>query len=423
MDQEKCKNCESPDSLSCWINGSRTQLCRLCISQILQSETPKSLVLINRSSTSDPSTLSSIQKSEQMRAYIQKRLERLQYLKSKHLLDLRLAGEELKRMIDKEIQKISQNFSEDCDKTQEELTILLKNFEISNKTSIKIINQNLVSPEPIEFEFNSEQILAGLASMVTYRIRDLEESQSKLVFFKNEQVHVFFPDENKLKIITKAKIRILKMSSICIVPNSWVFMAGGRSNTSTSNFCQKFRINRSRVFDLQPLNEARCAFAMVYVRGFVYVFGGKNNDSILSSCEKYNFKTLEWVNLPSMSEGKYETSAALAGNSIFICGLGSELIEKLDIYSETFESLLISKALDKSCRIFPFFDDKLILLSENELTISDTNGKIIASDQIDLKITGFSPSIDHGNWTYFEMNTEIWKLHKISNRIIKHHLL
>ena len=357
-----------------------------------------------------------------MRSYIQKRLERLQYLKEKHLLELRLTCEELKRMIDKEIQKISQDFSKDCNQAHEELTTLLRNFETSNQPSIKLVNQSLISPEPIEFEFNSDPILAGVASMATYRIRDLEEAHCKLVFLKNDQVHVFLPNENKLKTITKAKIRILNSSSFCAVPNSWVYIAGGKTSTSASNFCQKFRINRSRVFDLQPLNEARHSFAMIYTRGSIFAFGGRNKETVLSSCEKYNFRTLEWVNLPHMSEGKYETSAALTENSIFICGLGSEMIEKFNLHSETFESLQVSTGLDRPCRIFPFFDEKLILLSENKVAISDTNGNIIASESIDLKINGFSPSVDHENWTYFEMNSEVWKLHRVSNRIIKHQL-
>jgi hypothetical protein len=417
---EKCFECKTPKALICWVNSKRIVLCKACLAGKIENEELANILIISDSSKPNWNELNSLKSLEQLHTFIEKRLKRLLYQKEKYLLDLQIAGEELKRLIDKEITNLSEKFLIDSEKSEINLRSLLSSFSMESTQKLRILNKSLVSPDPIEFDLTTDAILSSLSCLGRYRFNNLEESSSLLPFYFNNELKVFIPGENRTKTLTRAKLRLLPNSSFCFVPNNWVFIAGGRNNSSTLNFCQKIRTNRSKVFNLQPLNESRHSFAMIYAKGFVYAFGGKNDENFLSSCEKFCFRTQEWISINSMNHPRFQISLAVAEDFIVLTGLGSSTIEKFCLLTETFESIQVTKGLDEVVRVTLDVDEKIILFGKEKVSFLNGFQEECAFEQGDFEPQGGGPCVQFEEWNYLEMNGEIWKVNRISNKVLKH---
>ena len=103
-----------------------------------------------------------------------------------------------------------------------------------------------------------------------------------------------------IKTIMIKKQRIVPFSCnttrrYCNQNNFNVFVCGGL-NHKFSNDVKLFNLNNfSEVTSLPNMNEARCDFKAVCIKGEVYVFDGiDKNDIIVRSVEKYSPITNKW---------------------------------------------------------------------------------------------------------------------------------
>lgn len=419
MECESCCICGKPQGVICWCNEyNRKALCKGCLGTHL-NEPGAHIILAGKLKANQMQKIwENMKNFEEFREFVRKRINRLRYLKEKVVLEIQLAGEELKRLVDKEIAKIIKEILDDCLVCEGNMRVVLDEINGEKGKSVRIGNKELISAEPLEFQVVSEPIFDALNGMFKYRLNGLEEGDQKLPFFTDEfqELSVFTPRTNQLRIVTKQKLRIVRNSAVCSVPKDWIYIAGGETATSSSSLCQRFRITRSKVFDMQPLNTPRHSFSMIYNNNTLYAFGGKNEGKILNSSEKFSIQTREWINLPNMTEGKFDLSLVKMNEFIYICGSGSNKIEKFDMVNEKF-IVLIEKS--EGLRLLPSIDDNLILLYAGHIEYIDSeNGQVQEKINFDgAAWKGTSNPVIFENCVFFDVNGQIWRFNLLSNRL------
>ena len=421
MECESCSVCRKPQGVVCWCDEkNRKFFCKTCLVSHL-NEPGVHVVLGGKVRFGELGGMwEKVRNFEGFREFVRDRIERLGFLRDKGVMEIWLAGEELKRMIDREIEKIGKGFREDCDECERRMMGLIGELGENKNKVVRIGSKDLVNVEPLELELITEPVFEAVSGMVRYKLSGLEEADEKLVFFSDgfQELTIFTPRSNQLTQASKQKLRIFKNSAVCYVPNDWVYIAGGQTRSSCSSLCQKFRITRSRVFEVQALNNPRHSFAMVNGTGCIYAFGGKNNEGkVLNSCEKFLMTTKEWVNLSGMGEGKYDLSIAKVNEFIFLCGKGSDKVEKFDCLSEEFTSLIERREV---LRLLPSIDTGLILLCNGVKAYVDCeNGDVLDEERIDETVWGGTCCpIVKDSWVYFDVGQEIWKFNLFSKRIV-----
>ena len=127
-----------------------------------------------------------------------------------------------------------------------------------------------------------------------------------------------------------------------------------------------------------PMLSCRSRPSAILIHSNVYIIGGINTDSneSLVSCELLNTVTQKWSTLPHLKHARISPSLCFNNDWIYAMGgIGSEMIERLNVFGKTWQVLEISVFLPASeLGLVNVGADRVLLLGgreENGLEISD----------------------------------------------------
>ncbi|CAG9325957.1 unnamed protein product [Blepharisma stoltei] len=113
-----------------------------------------------------------------------------------------------------------------------------------------------------------------------------------------------------------------------------VFIIGGICNGTLNRVLQ---FESESIRQLTPMLSSRADLCAICLSGIIYAIGGYNEESdhSLSTVEAYNIEKNKWTSLPQLIYPRVNSSAAVNGSSIYVCGgTGISSIEKFDINQE-----------------------------------------------------------------------------------------
>jgi hypothetical protein len=368
---------------------------------------------------------------------VQQRLERLQFIKEKSLLEIQLAGEELKRLVDKELEKKSEELEILCEKHETQLGSIKqslsnirysKGYEGDNLLE-KILTDRSVaeqlSLEPLDFHLITDPILTLLPQMVSFYFREIEAVNSRIVFpdFASQELLVFSPIEEKSSSSKVQGLDIRRAAGCCVLPDGSVLIAGGRVKGESVKKCEKIDPTLMSACEINEMVISRDCFAMVYNESFVYVFGGWDyaKQQALKDCEKLDLRTMQWLEVADMKEPKFNTTVVFVNELFYVAGKGSRVIEKYDPAYDSFVTMNICLPNDGPCRLLPAIDKSILVLhSETLNAIRLDNEEIVMEMKIPFRIWyGVCCSVSHYNKVFFLEHNNLWKFDLNTHKLIQ----
>ena len=106
-----------------------------------------------------------------------------------------------------------------------------------------------------------------------------------------------------------------------------------------------------------------------------YVFGGYSK---IKTCEKWEAATYKWSSLPSMAEGRYGFNPCMFEGRVYLCGLGSRIVEAFVPQTNTFLPLRATIPENSSCCLY--VDNHLLVIhtSSNILKFAaESDGQLV----------------------------------------------
>ena len=368
---------------------------------------------------------------------VQQRLERLLFSKEKGILEIQLASEELKRLVDKELEKQCEELQKECEKHEHQLKSLKKALEdvrytkhytydslLEKMITNKDVGDQLLL-EPLDFQLITEPILRFLPKMVSFFYREIEAVNSRIVHpdYTAQSLTVYQPLEPYSHTKTVPGLKITRGMGCCVLPDGSLFLCGGRGEKGSMKTSLKLDPSLNSVCEIQEMHSARDCFALAYSNSFIYAFGGWDYSTrqALKTCEKFDLRTEEWCEIRDMKEAKCNTTCVLANDLFYIAGKGSKIIEKYDCTYDSFTSLSLLLHYDAPARLLPSIDNSLLVLISDKLTAFrlDTE-EIVMQFEIPFKNWSgvCSPILNH-NTVYFLENKSYWKYDLTSHKLDK----
>ena len=194
----KCRGCAGEAIMLCLCDSQRLRFCKSCLSNHLTSSTDRTHTLLPmqafpfvQTRQEEKNFFARMEKIDDLIIKISQRLDRLVFTKEKALLEIQLAAEELKRLVDKQLEKRSEELRIECEKHEFQLKSLknslsdvryAKNYEEDSLIE-KLITDKSVSDqlmlEPLNFQLVTNPILNFLPEMVSFYFRELGDTKEK----------------------------------------------------------------------------------------------------------------------------------------------------------------------------------------------------------------------------------------------------
>lgn len=152
--------------------------------------------------------------------------------------------------------------------------------------------------------------------------------------------YIYFPVDNSQSLmqydifnlsatcydLSKAISTQFNMTSVCILSNGDIFIAGGCNGNSYLSNCYLYRVAFRDCIQLADMQIPRSCPGLVYHKNSVYSFGGYNK-ATLRSAERYEIYEDTWRLLPEMKSYRVNPACISYKNRIFILGGGIQTAE------------------------------------------------------------------------------------------------
>ena len=131
-----------------------------------------------------------------------------------------------------------------------------------------------------------------------------------------------------------------------------IFVFGGTIDRAyfnlSSTTCVKFDTRKNEWTDIARMNEAVRNAACVVYQNKIIVCCGHSNGYITNSVNSYDPSADEWKPMPNMVTGKYEHSAVVVKNKLFVVSRQIDEVETFDNTYNIFVSLKQPKIRHKA---------------------------------------------------------------------------
>ncbi|OMJ75461.1 hypothetical protein SteCoe_25383 [Stentor coeruleus] len=381
----KCRGCAGEAVMICLYDSFRSCFCKSCLPTHLISATDRTHTLLPMQASpfiktrrDEKKFIEKMSTIDDFIIKVQQRIERLQFIKEKSLLEIQLAGEELKRLVDKELEKKSEELENLSKKHETKLTNIKqslsnirysKGYEGDNLLE-KILTDRSVaeqlSLEPLDFHLIADPILTLLPQMVSFFLREIEVVNSRIVFpdFASQQLVVFCPIDEKSSSVKVQSLDIRRASGCYVLPDGSVLIAGGRVKGESIKKYEKINPTLVSACEINEMFVSRDCFAIMHNESFVYVFGGWDyaKQQALKECKKLDLRTMQWFEVVDVKEPKFNTTVVFVNELFYVAGKGSRVIEKYDPTYDSFVAMDICLPNDSPCRLLPTIDKSILIL-------------------------------------------------------------
>ena len=182
------------------------------------------------------------------------------------------------------------------------------------------------------------------------------------------------------------------------IDNDKFFLCGGFSGQA-QNTVRIVDIKNKQIENLTPTTPLLLS-SSCYYKGDVFIFGGTpNNSTPLSTCKKYNIINKFWLDIQSLPEPNFNTTAYLINSKVLISGYQSptifEYLPQENIFSKT------NYVLTSSSHKYVF--KNWIVCFGSSLYEIDENGKMVERQKITETFSALNSSCSfiRKNYIYF----------------------
>ena len=261
-----------------------------------------------------------------IRACLERELQRLQSFKAEVLLQLQRVKLHYEVEIAKTIEKLSESIDEETAKLQEVLETWLAG-DIRECLSLSSLLHAVETEQPLlslSLAFKPADVSALLRGSLAISVHWLEkEAQSMCLykFFGGTNAVAYFDVEKEIctKQVTVGT-RFFHNSSWCQAPSGEIVLTGGSLTGQSRQSALSFHPVTASMQVLPSMLTARRSHASVYLNGYCYVFGGILGEERLSLCERLELKQGTWTDLNRMHERRAYLAACAWGDMVVLCG-------------------------------------------------------------------------------------------------------
>lgn len=435
----KCRNCSQAALMICMCDTLKNRFCKECLPEHLMKATKIAHTLLPLQAFPFIQTKGEEKKFfERMRVLdelvsrVTHRLERLITTKEEGLLQMQLAAEELKRLVDEEIGKRCEEIKRESEKREVELKQLrnsLEKIRYAREYDINDISAQLIKDtqlaeqlllDPLDFSLNTEPIMQQIPLIANFHFREIERVNKSLPYYDylDSKLKIFRPKDEFPESILISR-GILRSASICLIPDGSIFISGGRLKETSSKESGMLDASYNYI-PLEEMKSSRDSAAMVYYQKEVFIFGGWDHarQSSIESCEKFNLERRQWDEIASMRYPRSNLTGLVSGDAIYLAGYGSNTIVRYDPFEDIYIELSISLPYSAPTRMLPS-EDGLIILQSDQLVYIKLDTEVITK-QVTVPYRNWwgncDPIIEEGR-IYFLEHNQVWSLNLTSSAI------
>ena len=200
--------------------------------------------------------------------------------------------------------------------------------------------------------------------------------------------YIYFPVDNSQSLmqydistlsttcydLSKAISTQFNLTSLCILSNGDIFMAGGYYENRYLSDCYLYRLAFRDCIQLADMQIPRSSPGLVYHKNSVYSFGGYNK-ATLKSAERYELYEDAWRFLPEMKSYRINPACISYKNRILILGGGISTAEIFRISNSEYTEVEWNISCDE---IVGGIKDKNIYIVSNErIYLMDTKLNVV----------------------------------------------
>lgn len=383
----KCRNCSDAALMICLCDTVKNRFCKECLPQHLMKATEKAHTLLPlqafpfiQTKAEEKKFFERMRTLDELISRVAHRLDRLVTTKEEGLLQMQLAAEELKRLVDEEIGKKCEELKERSELREVELKQLrsqleklryARDYDMQSMSAQLIKDRQLAEQlllDPLDFSLNTEPIMHQIPQIASFYFREVQQVNKNLSYYDSadQKLIVFTPEEERFKSID-ISASIQRAASMCLIPDGSLFISGGRSKDSSS--IQAGILDPSyNYYTVEDMKSPRDSAALVYYEKEVYTFGGWDSakQTQITECEKFHLERKEWNEISKMECARSCLTGVVSGDMIYLAGYGSSAIVKYDPSTDSYIELNISLPMNAPARLL-VTEDGLINVQADQL--------------------------------------------------------
>ena len=403
-DKLKCRGCSEVAVMICLCDTVQSRFCEACLPQHLMKATEKAHTLLPlqafpfiQNKKDQKFFFEKMKLLDELVGRINTRLERLLFSKEQAVLQIQLASEELKRLIDKELETAIESIKAKSEKHEYQLKSLkqeleeiryAKDYSKDTLSAQLMQNKELADQlllEPLEFHLQTDHIMQLLPKLVNFYFREITPVSSQLVKLTEGTKHLvtFKAPKTHSHHQIEGDFLFKRAMGVCVLPDGSVFCAGGREGETSSKESAQLSPALTQAVQVEEMSTPRDSFALTYFEKSIYSFGGyqAQTKQAISHCERFDMTSGEWTQISSLSEAKSNVTALVHGDIIYVAGKGSKLVEKYDPSYDCFTSLGISLSSLGSVRLLPGIEDSIIVLQTDKFEAVKLESEVVVKER------------------------------------------
>jgi uncharacterized protein YoxC len=208
--------------------------------------------------------------------------------------------------------------------------------------------------------------------------------------FQNQSTkrYIYFPVDNSQSLmqydistllatcydLSKAISTKFNLTSVCILFNGDIFIAGGWNENRYLSDCYIYRVAFRDCIKLADMQIPRSSPGLVYHKNSVYSFGGYNK-ATLKSAERYEIYEDTWRSLPEMKSSRINPACISYKNRIFILGGGSQTAEIFRISNGEYTEISWRISCDEI--VGAIKDKNIYIVSDKRIYVLDTKLNVV----------------------------------------------
>lgn len=428
----KCRNCSQAALMICMCDTLKSRFCKECLPEHLMKATERAHTLLPlqafpfiQTKVEEKKFFDRMKILDELISRVTHRLNRLVCTKEEGLLQMQLAAEELKRLVDEEIGKRCEELKTSSEMREVELKQLrnqlekiryAKEYDIYSMPAQLIKDTQLAEQlllDPLDFSLNTEPIMHQIPLIANFHFREIERVNKSLPYYDylDQKLKIFRPKDEFSESVSISR-SIHRSASMCLIPDGSIFISGGRLKETSSKEAGMLDTKYNYI-PVEDMKSSRDSAAMVYYEKEVFIFGGWDHarQSSIDNCEKFNLERREWNEIASMSCPRSNLSGVISGDAIYLAGYGSSTIIRYEPSEDSYTELSISLPYSAPTRILPK-EEGLFILQSDQLVCIKFDTEVITK-QVAAPYRNWwgncDPIIEEGS-IYFLEHNQAWSL-------------